>query len=314
MTFDFYFTGIPFNNELLRNSLLSYSNSCLLLSQLNQRKDIYKWIDYFKTLPINNHKLFIDSGAFSAWTIGKYIDIDEYIEFINDYKDYITIAASVDSIPGIPKSSRLASQEEVEKSAYITWKNFLYMRSKMIDANKLLYTYHVGEPIKFLENALSYKDDKGFINYIAIGGLVGKSKEIINSELTIISKILNSSNNPNLKIHLFGMTQLDILERYPITSADSTTFIMEACYGNIRVNGKIIHVSNRGEIVNNNNFVHLNPALKEEVIKFLSKLNITLEQVQESAEYRKVVNMYFFQTWADNYQLKKIKYKTQELW
>ena len=109
------------------------------------------------------------------------------------------------------------------------------------------------------------------------------------------------------------MTQLDVLEKYNVTSADSTTFIMEACYGNIRVNGKLVHVSNQGEL-NNNNFVNLNPALKEEIIKFLSRLNITLDQVQESAEYRKVVNMYFFQTWADNYQPKKIKYKIQELW
>ena len=142
MGFDFYFTGIPFNSELLRDSLLSYPNSCLLLSQLNQRKDIYRWIDYFKTLPENHHKLFIDSGAFSAWTLGKSIDINEYISFINEYKDFITIAASVDSIPGNPKSSQLASQEEVEKSASITWENFLYMRSKMDDVDKLLYTYH----------------------------------------------------------------------------------------------------------------------------------------------------------------------------
>lgn len=313
MPFDFYFTGIPFNSEILKNGFLKYPNSCLLLSQLNQRNDIYKWIDYFKTIPNNQHKLFIDSGAFSAWTKGKQIDIDEYIEFINKYKDYITVAASVDSIPGLPKSSVLASKEEVKKSADLTWFNFLYMRNKLINPDKLLYTYHVGEPFSYLEQALNYEDDRGYINYIAIGGLVGKSKDVVDEELTKINQILDSSKNPNLKIHLFGMTQLPVLEKYKCSSADSTTFIMEACYGNIRVNGKIVHISDQGEL-NDKNFVNLNPALKEEVIKFLDTLGFTLDQVQESAEYRKLVNMYFFQNWADNYKYTPAKYRVEELW
>lgn len=313
MAFDFYFTGIPFNNELLRDAFLSYPNSCLLLSQLNQRSDIYKWINYFKSLPENNHKLFIDSGAFSAWTMNKQIDVEEYINFINEYKEYITIAAAVDNIPGKSKSSTLASKEEVNNSAELTWKNFIYMRSKMKDVNKLLYTYHVGEPLDYLTRALNYKDKYGYINYIAIGGLVGKSKNVVNEELTKISYLLDKSNNNNLKIHLFGMTQLPILEKFKVNSADSTTFIMEACYGNIRVNGKLVHVSEQGEL-RNNNFVNLNTAVKEEIIRFLTPLNVTLEQVQESAEYRKLVNMYFFQTWADNYSYKPIQYKVKDLW
>lgn len=313
MSFDYYFTGIGFENVILREAFLSYPNSCLLLSQLNQRKDIYKWIEYFKNHPNDHHKLFIDSGAFSAWTLGKEIDVEEYITFINSYKNFITVAAAVDNIPGIPRSSKLATPQEVKESADKTWENFLYMRSKMEDPSKLLYTYHVGEPLSYLETALDYKDSFGYIDYIAIGGLVGKSEDIIISELSQIMESLKKKKNQNLKIHLFGMTRLDLLERFSVTSADSTSFIMEGAYGNIRINKKLIPISQEGQL-RDNNFSNLSLGLQQEILAYLQSLNISLSQVQESAEYRKRVNMHFYQSWANSYQPRKEIGIKKDLW
>lgn len=112
MAFDFYFTGVSAKSEVAQY-LLS-RNACVLLSQLNDRSEILKWINLFKESPEKKCKLFIDSGAFSAWTRNKLIDVDEYIDFINTNHEYFDACASVDSIPGEPRSARIATKEEVE--------------------------------------------------------------------------------------------------------------------------------------------------------------------------------------------------------
>ena len=73
--FDFYFTGVPATGRVA--DFLIDNDCCLLLSQLNDRSACNKWINKLKENPHSKMKLFIDSGAFSAWTKGKEIDIDD---------------------------------------------------------------------------------------------------------------------------------------------------------------------------------------------------------------------------------------------
>ena len=70
-------------------------------------------------------KLFIDSGAFSAWTRGEQIDVDEYINWINERADFIDLYGQVDTIPGDKIKGH--TQEQVEEAARATWENYLYM-------------------------------------------------------------------------------------------------------------------------------------------------------------------------------------------
>ena len=44
----------------------------------------------------------IDSGAFTVWTKGKSIDIDEYLDFYTRYANEIDILITLDVIPGRP--------------------------------------------------------------------------------------------------------------------------------------------------------------------------------------------------------------------
>ena len=48
--------------------------------------------------------LFLDSGAYSAWSKGVTIDIDEYISFIKKNIKYITVYANLDVI-GDPEAT-----------------------------------------------------------------------------------------------------------------------------------------------------------------------------------------------------------------
>lgn len=299
--FDFYFTGVHNASDIA--DLLIEEDACVLLSQLNERNNIYKWIDRLKETPNSKCKLFIDSGAFSAWTKGKQIDVDEYISFINTYKDYLTVCASVDTIPGAPRTSEVASAEQVRDAAEKTWENFLYMRSKMEDVDKLLYTFHAGEPWEFLERALSYSDDKGPINYIALGGLVGKNEKVLLSFLDKAFSYIKASNNKNLKVHAFGMTRLNYLEEFPFTSADSTSWLQTANFGSIMINGKSICLSDR-KLLDDDNLINKNTAIKDDIFKLIESRGFTFEELSSESEKRLMFNVKDFLNWAKNYQFR----------
>lgn len=310
MGFDFYFTGVSFGTPAA--DYLIESNACLLLSQLNERSSIKKWVDKFKEMGRVPIKLFIDSGAFSAWTKGSHIDVDEYIDFINENKDYFEVCASVDDIPGVPLSNKVASPEEVAKSCENTWQNFLYMRSKMLDVTKLLYTFHIGEPWEYLERALNYKDDKGPLTYIALGGMVGKKAPVLEQFLSKATQIIKKSNNPNIKVHAFGMTNLTLLERFNLLSADSTTWVKLAGYGNILINGKTYCVSDRQEL-SEDNVINKNIAVQEAVQDIVTKRGFTIQELSEDSNKRALFNMMDYKEWADNYTYKEINCFKNEL-
>jgi hypothetical protein len=166
--------------------------------------------------------LFLDSGAFSAWTQGITIDINEYIDFIKQHQDIIQVYANLDVIA---EKSGIANKKE---SAEKTLKNQKIMEEAGLNP---LPVFHIGEPLKYLQYYIkNYK-------YIALGGMVGISKTTLISWLdTCFSQyICNSSGIPNIKIHGFGLTSLLLMLRYPWYSVDSTSWVIAGRLGAIYV-------------------------------------------------------------------------------
>ena len=64
-----------------------------LLSNFSDRGTIREWIEFFKKHPESKSKFFIDSGAYSVFHQGKSLDVDDYIDFINEIGDYVTVFA-----------------------------------------------------------------------------------------------------------------------------------------------------------------------------------------------------------------------------
>ena len=87
-----YFTSVSDSKHL---DFLLENNCCNILISFLEKTKIKKLIDLHNP-DIN---IFIDSGAFSAFTRGISIDIDEYIEFINSVHDNVELYASLDVIP-----------------------------------------------------------------------------------------------------------------------------------------------------------------------------------------------------------------------
>lgn len=116
------------------NALFSYIDQGKL--QFDKLKDFIK-----------PGKLFIDSGAFSAWTKGIKVNVKEYIRWLNERSEDIYLCGQVDVIPGDRVFG--ANSTQVREAAEATWDNYLFMRKRLKNPKSLLYTYHIGEPIEF---------------------------------------------------------------------------------------------------------------------------------------------------------------------
>lgn len=164
----------------------------------------------------DNAKVFLDSGAFSAHTLGVQIDLPTYCTYIKQNQDLwrvedgVVMASVLDGI-GDPLQ---------------TYRNQLAMEE--LGATPLP-CFHVGEDERYLEHYVQNYD------YITLGGMVGRSTKQLFIWLDRIWEryLTDGSGRPRLKVHAFGITAIPIMERYPWYSVDSSSWIQSAAFGSI---------------------------------------------------------------------------------
>ena len=81
--FDLYFVYPP-RDDMMDKMIQHGAN--ILFSYSNSKKLFLKFKDKFS----DKNKVFMDSGAFTLWTKGKKVNVDEYITFLNENKDKLT--------------------------------------------------------------------------------------------------------------------------------------------------------------------------------------------------------------------------------
>lgn len=152
-----------------------------------------------------DNTIFLDSGAYSAWTMGKPINLDEYMKFIRKTKP--TYYAVLDDIQNPDKT---------------------IINQKIMESEGLnpVPVFHMGENIKFL---YQYCDQYDFM---ALGGMVGSRgiQDWLDSVWTEILKI-----NPEMKIHGFGMTNVKLMKRYPFWSCDSSSWASSVRFAQVNL-------------------------------------------------------------------------------
>lgn len=279
-TFDLYFAGA---RDAALDDWVLESGGCRLFSYFNDKKAIDIWCATHRS-----SKLFVDSGAFSAWTKGVFIDVDEYISWINERSDFIQLYGQIDVIPGDRVSGH--TRKQVEEAAAATWENYLYMRPRMKKPESLLYTFHVGEPYRYLEEALEWRDEKGnSIPYIALGGMVGKNTRTRKAFLDNCFQAIKKSSNPNVKVHAFGMTSFKLLQSYPIASADSTSWIMTGSMGGVMIDAGVVVVSDQQSGLSSH-YSHLPKQFQEQFEQVLLEFGYTLADLKDSHLNRILLN------------------------
>lgn len=288
MGFEFFYAGAQ--QDEVENFLME--NGCnKLLSQLNNRTTINKWLEFKKNNPDAKNKLFIDSGAYTASTLGKVIDIDKYIEYMNEISDYVDIIAPLDVIP----TSEQDNTEELSDA------NYKYMEERLKHPEKLIPVYHQGESYDHLRKLLSYGKD-----YIALGALVGATKNILRPFFTNTFRIIREyekETGRKIKVHAFGMSSIELLESYPIYSADSTTYILSATRGDIMTPWGLITVSDMQKERPKNiiNHIDYNQEILEE---YLQSIGLSTETCIKRYQDRIKCNIHFMMNWCNNYKYK----------
>ena len=277
--------------DLLKN-VPDFEYIDVLVSQLD-RNSISKMIEYQEEGVVR--KLFIDSGAYSVHTGKATVDIDEYIEYVNSIDEHIHAIAQVDTIPG--EFGKPKSKEDYDKATKLSWENFLYMYSKLKSPEKLIPVFHYGESFDSLRNMLNWVDDNGNkLSYIGISPANDSAQKVKNVYMKNVYDIIASSSNPNVRTHLFGMTALDALTKFPAYSADSVSHRLIGGYNKIMVpEFGAISLSKRTRTTKSKSNLNFLDTADDVAIKklndYLDSLGITLEQCEEHHAARCVVTM-----------------------
>jgi hypothetical protein len=161
-------------------------------------------IEYLRGVPRDSYRLIVDSGAFTAWNIGKQISLDEYCRFL-------------DSIQFLGPFN--AVQLDVFGNPELTWKNFLIMKQRGYD---VMPVFTRGDTLERLDEMYSYTD------YIMFGGITIGGKNI-----NYVKWFME--RNKGRKIHWLGFCNVEFVKHFKPYSIDSSSWSSGGRFGNLHL-------------------------------------------------------------------------------
>ncbi len=182
---------------------------------VNYHLESYHYINkesFVKKIRRDGKKVFLDSGAFSAFTKGVKVNLPRYCRWIQSNIDIIDCASVLDSIG----------------DAQGTFQNQVAMEKLGV---RPLPCFHYGEDPRYLEYYLANYE------YITLGGMVPISTPKLHLWLDDIWEkyLTDGAGRPKTKVHGFGLTAIPLMKKYPWYSVDSSSWVQAAA------NGRIFH-------------------------------------------------------------------------
>lgn len=236
---------------------------------------------YVNKIRRDEKKVFLDSGAFSAFTKGIEVDIEAYCRYIRENLDIIEVASVLDGI-GDP---------------LLTWQNQRRMEQL---GTAPLPCFHYGEDEKYLEWYVANYD------HITLGGMVPISTPQLKLWLDRIWKdyLTDSNGKPLIKVHGFGLTTISLMERYPWYSVDSSSWVQIAANGGILLpNHGVVSVSTSSPAAKQEGR-HINTlpeAQRKGLVDIIESYGFDVERVQTEYITRWVFNCCAFRELNDRY-------------
>lgn len=174
-------------------------------------KDILLSYWYFKNKSLSEFclqlgykpNIFLDSGAYSAFTKNKTVNFLDYMKYISDNRHFLINYVALDVI----------GDSDLTVSFYDIMK---------LKGFNPIPVYHFGENHKVLEHYLN-----GGSRTIALGGTVP-----ITNKRVIVDWCKELCNRyPTVEFHLLGSTNKAVLESQCVSSCDSSSWYMMAVNG-----------------------------------------------------------------------------------
>jgi hypothetical protein len=163
-------------------------------------------------------KIFLDSGAYSAFSKGAKIHLDRYAEYIERNQDIIQFCANLDDLARDKEAAAKNSADNLKELEKLVPKGMYVMP-----------VYHCREDPKWLRAII------GKYEYIALGGMVPESSAFLRVWLDEVwgKYLVDKKGEPTIKVHGFGLTAFDLMQRYPWYSVDSTSWVLTGRFGSI---------------------------------------------------------------------------------
>lgn len=236
----------------------------------------------------DNIKIFLDSGAFSAFTMGVDVDMPAYCRYCKEYEDII------ERVDGDLCASVLDGIGDPQK----TYENQLAMEKLGV---RPLPCFHYGEDERYLEYYMAN------YSYITIGGMVPISTPQLYHWLDRIwSKYLtDGSGRPRLRVHGFGLTTMGLVERYPWYSVDSSSWVQMARTGSLITypEAKAVSVSNQSPSRKQYN-MHIDsmePVMRAKLEERFTSMGVDLDRMRSLYLSRWAYNIWAFGLLGDLY-------------
>lgn len=168
-----------------------------LLSYAVDAKHAYKMID--------EDSVIIDSGAFSVWTKGDTIDIEDYLKFCMSLPDkwqYVNLDV-------IPKTG--STPDEIELCCEEGYKNYLYLKKHL---KNVMPVYHYGDHIKWLHKFMQESD------YIGISPANDTSEKVKRQFFKEVFNVVQDK----VKTHALGYSSDVGVTLFPFYSVDTISY------------------------------------------------------------------------------------------
>lgn len=281
-----YFAGLKLENS----TKLMIKEGVHKLCSFAYPEQLRKYVSYFKEVnPIKLGTLIIDSGAFTAWSKGKQVNLDQYIEYCKrvqgaGYKYFTEIyPVNLDVIPG--QKGRENTRDEVAQSAEKGWENYEYMKLKGLEP---IHVFHSGENFKWLKQCI---DNNMYIGVSPCNDYSHVQKREWLKEC--FQMVCENNGKPKIRTHAFGVTSFELLELFPWFSADSAAWSLQSGFGGVSTPwGKFDMSTRRSESENtlSRHPTHVQKTVKEWI---LSK-GIDFDRLRNDYKLRDEVNIHYF--------------------
>jgi len=189
------------------------------------------------TLTYKPEYVMTDSGAFTAWNVGKKVDIGAYADWAISQaaKFPRVISVNLDVIPG--EKGRTSTEKERIEGMKQSIKNADYLRARGIN---VMEVFHQDEPKEFLNE---------LVDRLPKGGVLGISprndkhlKAKVEWQQVVMRSLIEKCGKENLpRTHGLAVTSIEMLRNFPYYSGDSSTWVNPFRYGG--------YVDERGRIV-----------------------------------------------------------------
>ena len=234
----------------------------------------------------NGAQVFLDSGAFSAYTLGVELSVRDYCDYIQRNEDIIRKEDGI----------LMASVLDGIGDPLQTYRNQLEMEARGVTP---LPCFHFEEDSRYLDYYVANYE------YSTLGGMVGATTQQLRNWLERVweNHLLDGSGRAKIKVHGFGITAVPLMEEFDWYSCDSSSWIQSAAFGTVIMPGASksnpawpIAVSTKSPSRHEwgQHITTLSEPEKDYVFKLLEEYGFNYERLGEVYESRAAFNLWAF--------------------